>query len=102
LMAQQWATPDQLMFVVGATQAEKMESIRKLAPEYFFLVPGIGAQGGDLEMVSRNGMNKKCGLLVNAARSVIYASAGEDFASAARAEAVKLQKEMERYLDSFL
>jgi orotidine-5'-phosphate decarboxylase len=102
LKAQQWATPDQLMFVVGATQAEKVESIRKLAPDYFFLVPGVGAQGGDLEMVSRNGMNKKCGLLVNAARSIIYASAGEDFAAAARAEAMKLQKDMERYLDSFL
>src|SRR5687768_3952995 len=69
--AQRWAGPGQLMFVVGATQADKIASIRKLAPEYFFLVPGIGAQGGDLEQVSKHGMNKKCGLLVNSARAII-------------------------------
>lgn len=102
LKAQQWATPDQLMFVVGATHPEKIESIRKLAPDYFFLVPGLGAQGGDLEMVSRYGMNRQCGLLVNSARSIIFASGGKDFASVARAEALKVQKDMERYLEMYL
>jgi orotidine-5'-phosphate decarboxylase len=102
LKAQQWGTPDQLMFVVGATQSEKIESIRKLAPDYFFLVPGIGAQGGDLEVVSRLGMNKQCGLLVNSARAIIYASSTEDFAQAARKESLKVQLEMEKYLELYL
>ncbi len=101
LKAQQWANPDQLMYVVGATQAEKVEGIRKLAPDHFFLVPGIGAQGGDLHLVSRYGMNKRCGLLVNAARSIIYASGDRDFTRAAATEAQKLQAEMKRYLQAF-
>lgn len=96
--AQQWATPDQLMFVVGATQAEKIESIRTLAPEHFFLVPGIGAQGGDLRMVSEAGMNKQCGLLVNSSRSILFASSEKDFARRAADEAKKVQHEMEQYL----
>lgn len=99
--ARQWGNADQLMFVVGATQAERMAEIRKLAPEYFFLVPGIGAQGGDLEMVSKYGMNQHCGLLVNASRSILYASAGEDFAEAARQEAGKIQQVMQRCLQKF-
>lgn len=98
LKSKTWTTPDQLMFVVGATQAEKMESIRALAPEHFFLVPGIGAQGGDLQMVSKYGMNKQCGLLVNAARSIIYASDGADFAKHAAVEAKKLRDEMQECL----
>jgi orotidine-5'-phosphate decarboxylase len=98
LKSQQWATPDQLMYVVGATQAEKLESIRALAPEHFFLVPGIGAQGGDLQMVSESGMNKQCGLLVNSARSIIYASADLDFAKRAADEARKVREEMEKHL----
>jgi orotidine-5'-phosphate decarboxylase len=102
IKAQQWAGPDQLMFVVGATHAEKILSIRKLAPEYFFLVPGIGSQGGDLEMVSRSGLNKTCGLLVNSARAIIYASGGQDFAEEASKEAGKIQREMNRYLDTYL
>jgi orotidine-5'-phosphate decarboxylase len=102
IKAQQWGTPDQLMFVVGATQAEKIQEIRALAPGYFFLVPGVGAQGGDLEMVSRLGMNEQCGLLVNAARSIIYASSSENFAEAARTEAARMQGEMEKYLGLFL
>jgi orotidine-5'-phosphate decarboxylase len=102
IKAQTWATPDQLMFVVGATQADKMEGIRKMAPENFFLVPGIGAQGGDLEMISKYGMNKRCGLLVNSARAIIYASVEKDFASAARKEAEKVKNEMTRYLGEFL
>lgn len=96
-----WGSPDQLMFVVGATRAEKMAEIRKLAPDYFFLVPGVGAQGGDLEMTSRVGMNSKCGLLVNSSRAIIYASSGADFAKAAEREAVKVKEEMKRYLDQY-
>lgn len=102
LKAQQWATPDQLMFVVGATHPEKFESIRALAPDYFFLVPGIGAQGGDLEQVSKFGMNKQCGLLVNSARAIIYASGDKDFAGVAARESEKVQQEMERYLQLYL
>jgi len=99
--SQQWATPDQLMYVVGATQAEKMESIRAQAPEHFFLVPGIGAQGGDLKMVSQYGMNTQCGLLVNSARAILYASNGHDFAQRAREEAVKVRDEMTRHLQNY-
>lgn len=102
LTSQQWGTPEQLMYVVGATQSEKIASIRKLVPNNFFLVPGIGAQGGDLEMVSRYGMNKKCGLLVNSARAIIYASSEKDFAKAARKEALRLQTLMQSYLARFL
>jgi orotidine-5'-phosphate decarboxylase len=100
LKAQQWSTPDQLMYVVGATQTEKLQSIRALAPEHFFLVPGIGAQGGDLELVSKYGMNKQCGLLVNSARSILYASFEVDFAKRAGEEALKVQQEMKRYLNA--
>jgi orotidine-5'-phosphate decarboxylase len=100
--AQQWATPDQLMFVVGATQSDKIQGIRALAPDNFFLVPGIGAQGGDLEMTSKFGMNKQCGLLVNSARAIIYASSGKDFAEKAMEEARKVQQEMDKYLQQFL
>jgi orotidine-5'-phosphate decarboxylase len=102
IKSQQWGSPDQLMFVVGATQTEKIEGIRKLVPDYFFLVPGIGAQGGDLELVSKYGMNNRCGLLVNAARSIIYASDQADFADAARAESVKMQQQMAKYLDLYI
>jgi len=101
LKAQQWGTPDQLMFVVGATQSEKMESIRALAPDHFFLVPGVGAQGGDLEMVSKYGMNKQCGLLVNSARAIIYASPEKDFAQRAGEEAQKVKEEMSQYLSRY-
>lgn len=97
--SQQWASPDQLMYVVGATRADKIGEIRKLAPDYFFLVPGIGAQGGDLEAVSKVGMNKECGLLVNSARAIIYASSDEDFAQAAKREAKKTKEQMESYLE---
>jgi orotidine-5'-phosphate decarboxylase len=102
LKSQQWGTPDQLMYVVGATQTEKLESIRALAPEHFFLVPGVGAQGGDLEMVSKYGMNRNCGLLVNSSRAIIYASVEKNFADVARMEAVKVKDEMERYLIKYL
>ena len=98
----QWGSAEQLMFVVGATRAETLSGIRELAPDYFFLVPGIGAQGGDLELVSKYGMNKKCGLLVNSSRAIIYASTGMDFAQMAGKEALKVQQEMHRYLDRYL
>lgn len=101
LKAQAWATPDQLMFVVGATQGDKMEGIRNMAPENFFLVPGIGAQGGDLEMISKYGMNSHCGLLVNSARAIIYASVEKDFAQRARQESEKVKNEMQTYLEKY-
>jgi orotidine-5'-phosphate decarboxylase len=102
LTAQKWSSSEQLMYVVGATQADKMQHIRELAKDYFFLVPGIGAQGGDLELVSKFGMNKNCGLIVNATRSIIYASPDKNFAEAAAAESKKLQEEMKKYLDLYL
>ena len=89
LRSQRWATADQLMYVVGATRADTIGEIRKLAPDHFFLVPGIGAQGGDLEAVSKSGMNKQCGLLVNSSRAIIYASNEKDFAEAAGIQAKK-------------
>lgn len=102
MKSQQWGTPDNLMYVVGATRADKIGEIRKCAPEHFFLVPGVGAQGGNLEQVSRFGMNKECGLLVNSSRGIIYNSSGKDFATAAVKEAKKLKLEMSQYLDSLL
>ena len=99
LKSQQWATPENLMYVVGATRADKIAEIRKLAPEHFFLVPGVGAQGGDLAAVSKHGMNKHCGLLVNSSRAIIYASTGEDFAAVARLEAKKVREEMKLLMD---
>ncbi len=94
----QWASSDKIMYVVGATQAEEFKHIRRLAPDNFLLVPGVGAQGGSLEAVCEHGLNAQCGLLVNAARSIIYASSGEDFAERAREEALKLQQAMEQIL----
>ena len=102
LTSQRWATPDQLMFVVGATHGDKIGAIRALAPDHFFLVPGIGAQGGDLEAISKAGMNSQCGLLVNSSRAIIYASGGKDFASAAKAEALKVQNQMSICLEKFM
>jgi orotidine-5'-phosphate decarboxylase len=96
--SQNWASPDQLMYVVGGTHPEKMQHIRALAPEHFFLVPGVGAQGGDLDLIMKHGMNKKCGLLINAARSIIYASSTKDFAEHAAFEASKLQQQMKTHL----
>ena len=96
--ANTWAGADRLMYVVGATQGTGFIDIRKHAPDHFLLVPGVGAQGGSLEEVCKYGMNKDCGLLVNASRSITYASNGEDFAEAARNEALNLQKQMEAEL----
>jgi len=92
--ANTWAGADRLMFVVGATKSTEFTNIRKFAPDNFLLVPGVGAQGGNLEEVCRYGITKDCGLIVNASRSIIYASTGEDFAEAARAEALKMQQQM--------
>jgi orotidine-5'-phosphate decarboxylase len=96
--SQKWASSEQMMYVVGATKPEEFANIRQLAPDHFLLVPGIGAQGGDLKAVCQNGLNNKCGLLINAGRSIIYASNGEDFAESAREEALALQQEMEQLL----
>ena len=93
-----WKNAEQLMYVVGATKAEVLDSIRKLVPKSFLLVPGVGAQGGNLSEVAQNGMNDQCGLLVNSSRGIIYASRGVDFADAAAEEVKKLQKQMEKYL----
>ncbi|GAB4029449.1 orotidine-5'-phosphate decarboxylase [Spirosoma gilvum] len=96
--AHTWAGPDKLMFVVGATQAKELGRIRALAPKNFLLVPGVGAQGGSLADVSKYGLTGDGGLLVNASRSILYASSGTDFAEQARAEAQRLQQEMAGYL----
>jgi orotidine-5'-phosphate decarboxylase len=89
-----WGTPENTMFVVGATRPQMFQEIRKVVPDHFLLVPGVGAQGGSLADVCRYGMNQDIGLLVNASRSILYASNGNDFESAARKEAQKMQEEM--------
>lgn len=96
--SQQWATDEQMMYVVGATRGAAFADVRKLAPNHFLLVPGVGAQGGDLKEVCKYGLNSQCGLLINSSRGIIYAGSGEDFAEKAREEALKLQKEMEQIL----
>lgn len=96
--SQAWGDDGNLMYVVGATKADMLKNIRKHVPHHFLLVPGVGAQGGSLEEVARNGMNKDCGLLVNSSRGIIYKSSGLDFAEKAGEEAEKLQKEMQLLL----
>ncbi|MGV3705107.1 MAG: orotidine-5'-phosphate decarboxylase [Arcticibacter sp.] len=98
--AADWGTNENIMFVVGATRGESFLSIRKHAPDHFLLVPGVGAQGGNLQDVCKYGMNKDCGLLINSSRAVIYASSGKDFAEAAAAEARNVQNEMKLILES--
>lgn len=93
-----WGTPNNLMFVVGATRANEFANIRQLTPEHFYLVPGVGAQGGSLEEISEKAKTKDCGLLVNASRAIIYASGAENFAEAARVIAKQYQSEMSSYL----
>lgn len=102
MTSQNWGNRDQLMYVVGATQAHQLQRIRELVPEHFLLVPGVGAQGGSLEEVSKYGMNRQCGLLVNSSRAIIYASSGTDFAQRAAAEARQVQQEMAIYLNEYL
>lgn len=101
LTAREWASTDQMMFVVGATQGRLFEDIRAIAPDNFLLVPGVGAQGGSLEEVARYGMTKDCGLLVNSSRGIIYASQGEDFAEIAGIEAKKLADQMSGLLSTY-
>ncbi len=97
-----WGTVDNMMYVVGATKADALKEIRNIIPEHFLLVPGIGAQGGSLEEVAKNGMNKKCGLLVNSSRGIIYASNGQEFGDSAAKEAEKLQVEMAKLLNEYI
>ena len=96
-----WASPENLMFVVGATQAKELENIRKIVPDNFLLIPGIGAQGGNLEEVSKHGINKDCGLIVNVGRSVIYAAENATFAEAATNAAKEYHEEMRNYLIAY-
>ncbi|HAL81180.1 MAG TPA: orotidine-5'-phosphate decarboxylase [Mucilaginibacter sp.] len=97
--ANTWASPDRMMYVVGATKSTEFTNIRKFAPDNFLLVPGVGAQGGSLADVCQYGMTKDCGLIVSSSRAIIYASNGEDFAEAARAEALKVQQQMQVELE---
>lgn len=97
-ISQKWGNEDNMMYVVGATKAEMLSGIRKIIPNHFLLVPGVGAQGGSLEEVSKYGMNDSCGLLVNSSRQIIYADDTQNFAKAAQEEAKKVQIEMESYL----
>jgi len=95
-----WGNNENMMYVVGATKAEMLTTIRKIVPDHFLLVPGVGAQGGSLQEVAKYGLTKDCGLLVNSSRNIIYASKDIDFAMMAREEAEKVQKEMEALLES--
>jgi orotidine-5'-phosphate decarboxylase len=98
LTSQQWGTPDNMMYVVGATQGRMFEDIRRIAPDHFLLVPGVGAQGGSLHEVCQYGMNADCGLLVNSSRGIIYASSDDHFAEIAGNKARELQQEMDKEL----
>jgi orotidine-5'-phosphate decarboxylase len=97
-VSQKWGTINNLMYVVGATRAEMLKDIRKIVPDHFLLVPGVGAQGGSLEEVAKFGLNSKCGLLVNSSRGIIFADASEDFARVAGEKAKEIQIEMKGYL----
>ena len=93
-----WSDDSRIMYVVGATKSDSLKEIRKIIPDHFLLIPGIGAQGGSLDDVVKFGMNKDCGLLINSSRSIIYAGHGENFAENAREAALKIKSEMENYL----
>ncbi len=96
-----WGTPDNLMFVIGATQGKEFLNIRNLTPSHFYLVPGVGFQGGSLKEISEHAMNDDCGILVNASRAIIYASQKENFAEEARIVAMQYQSEMKTYLEAY-
>jgi len=98
LKSKSWGSDENIMFVVGATKASMLFEIRKIVPEHFLLIPGVGAQGGSLDEIVKYGFNKNIGLIVNASRSILYASSGKDFAQKARFEASILQKEMQNFL----
>jgi orotidine-5'-phosphate decarboxylase len=100
--SKKWGSSENMMFVVGATKAELLTTIRKIVPDHFLLVPGVGAQGGSLQEVAKYGMTKDCELLVNSSRNIIYASKESDFAEKAREEAMKVQREMEMLLETSL
>jgi len=100
--SKQWSNSGQMMYVVGATRASALKEIRRIVPDHFLLIPGVGAQGGSLQEVSRNGLNDQCGLLVNASRSIIYASNDKDFAQMAAKEAEGLQAEMSTLLNQYM
>lgn len=100
--SQEWATDEQLMYVVGATQGKMFTDIRKYVPNHFLLVPGVGAQGGSLEEVCKYGLNSMCGLIVNSSRAIIYADNTENFANAAREAAKEVQQEMSEQLQKIL
>ncbi len=97
-VSQKWGTINNMMYVVGATRAEMLKDIRKIVPDHFLLIPGVGAQGGSLEDVARFGMNGKCGLLVNSSRGIIFADNTENFDKVAGEKAKEIQSEMEKYL----
>jgi orotidine-5'-phosphate decarboxylase len=97
-----WGNRENTMFVVGATKAEHLKRVRKLVPDYFLLVPGVGAQGGSLDEVVENGMNKNCGLIVNSSRGIIFAGSGQNFAEKAREKALELQQQMSGLLKKYL
>ncbi len=100
--SQEWGNEEQLMYVVGATQGKMFTDIRKVVPQHFLLVPGVGAQGGSLEEVCKYGMNSQCGLIVNSSRGIIYADSGEQFATAAHAAAKEVQQAMAEQLKAIL
>ncbi len=100
--SQKWGNDENMMYVVGATKAEMLADIRKIVPNHFLLVPGVGAQGGSLQEVAKYGLNKQCGLIVNSSRGIIYKSTERDFAEVAGQEAKKLQKEMAEILKPIL
>lgn len=95
-----WSTDENMMYVVGATKAEMLSEIRTIIPDHFLLVPGVGAQGGSLQEVAKYGLNNQCGLLVNSSRQIMYASSEDDYAEAARIEALNVQSEMAQILES--
>lgn len=95
---QQWGSPDNMMFVAGATRGEMLQDVRRLVPDHFLLVPGVGAQGGSLAEVAQYAMNAQCGIIVNSSRGIIHASNGDDFAEAARLKASAMQTEMSQLL----
>ncbi len=96
--AKTWGSPDQMMFVTGATRADKLAEVRKIVPDHFLLIPGVGTQGGNLEKVAKYGMNSRCGILVNSSRGIIYAANDESFAEKAAGKAFGLQQQMHNLL----
>ncbi len=101
-VSSKWGSADQLMYVVGATHPEAFENIRQIVQDHFLLVPGVGAQGGNLEEVLKYGMNTHCGLLINSSRGIIYAGNDENFAQASREAAIKIQRVMDSYITNLL